>query len=315
MTDRHRPSDDERRADEAAEKRVADAIEEAIDTPTSIESAALEGAAEIEEIEAEIDDAVAEAEQAVDEAEAVQASGAADEAARRAVREAQAEIDEAELEIEDADKRERELEAKRGGDDVAALRAEIDAAEETIDRADELVEAVAEHVEERARALEAGPVLTAVAAAFPAVRFDLQEPIAGPDQIVAHVGSDEYLGFVGAVRDAGFEMFIDLCGVDYLRRRPRYEVVVTVVSLAHRARLRIRVGVPAEDPAIPSIVSVYPGANFYERETYDLFGVRFDGHPDLTRILLPDDWEGHPLRKDYAVGSVPVQFKEAPTAT
>jgi NADH-quinone oxidoreductase subunit C len=108
---------------------------------------------------------------------------------------------------------------------------------------------------------------------------------------------------------------VDLCGVDYLRRKPRFEVVVNVVSMQHTKRLRVRVGVEANNPTLPSISSVYPGANFFERETYDLLGISFEGHPDLTRILMPDDWEGHPLRKDYAVGSVPVQFKEAYKAT
>ncbi len=90
-----------------------------------------------------------------------------------------------------------------------------------------------------------------------------------------------------------------------------------VVLLDHDAgrRVRIRAGVPGADPSIPSITAIYPGANFYEREAFDLFGIDFDGHPDLTRILLPDDWEGHPLRKDYPVGSVPVQFKEAHKVT
>ena len=82
-----------------------------------------------------------------------------------------------------------------------------------------------------------------------------------------------------------------------------------------RERLRITVGVAGHDPAMPSLTGVFPGANFYEREAYDLFGIVFTGHPDLTRILLPDDWEGHPLRKDYSVGSVPVQFKGAHKAT
>ncbi len=80
-------------------------------------------------------------------------------------------------------------------------------------------------------------------------------------------------------------------------------------------RLRVAVPVGGAQPEVPSISSVFPGANFYERETFDLFGIEFVGHPDLTRILLPDDWEGHPLRKDYGVGSVPVQFKDSHQAT
>ena len=73
-------------------------------------------------------------------------------------------------------------------------------------------------------------------------------------------------------------------------------------------------GVPADDPTVPSLCTVYPGVNFPEREVYDLFGITFEGHPDMTRILMPDDWEGHPLRKDFSVGSVPVRFKESPEA-
>jgi NADH-quinone oxidoreductase subunit C len=106
-------------------------------------------------------------------------------------------------------------------------------------------------------------------------------------------------------------MFMDLCAVDYLSRDPRFEIAINVVLVEHNARLRVLVGVPGEDPALPSITRVYPGANFYEREAFDLFGVDFVGHPDMTRILLPDEWEGHPLRKDFSVGSVPVQFKGA----
>jgi NADH-quinone oxidoreductase subunit C len=155
------------------------------------------------------------------------------------------------------------------------------------------------------------PVLAALAGEFPSVAFIVFAPPAGPVQDVAHVPPDVYARFVAAVRTAGFDDFIDLCGVDYLRRRPRFEVVVILLSHSLHKRLRIRVGVPGTDPAIPSITSTFPGANFYERETFDMFGIRFDGHPDLTRILMPDDWEGHPLRKDYSVGSVPVQFKGA----
>ena len=108
-------------------------------------------------------------------------------------------------------------------------------------------------------------------------------------------------------------MLVDLTAVDYLRvRRVRFEVVVSLLSLEHNIRLRLRVPVPADDPTVPSLVPVYPGANFFEREVFDLFGIIFEGHPDLTRILLPDDWVGHPLRKDFAVGAVPVQFKSSP---
>jgi NADH-quinone oxidoreductase subunit C len=149
------------------------------------------------------------------------------------------------------------------------------------------------------------PVLAGLAGDFPAVRFEHHH---GDD--VAHVAPDDLAAFVEACRDAGYENFLDLCAVDYLRRSPRFEVVINLLSHQHVHRLRIRVGVAGGEPAAPSITGVYPGANFYEREAYDLFGIEFTGHPDLTRILLPDDWEGYPLRKDVSVGSVPVQFKE-----
>ena len=87
--------------------------------------------------------------------------------------------------------------------------------------------------------------------------------------------------------------------------------VVILLALERRRRLIVKVGVPGDEPDLDSLTALWPGANFYEREAYDLFGLHFVGHPDLTRILLPDDWEGHPLRKDYSVGSVPVQFKGA----
>ena len=117
-------------------------------------------------------------------------------------------------------------------------------------------------------------------------------------------------------------MLSSLTGVDYLthpgRQLPegikpeRFEVVVELVDLRRRRRLRVRCQVPGEDPALASLFGVWPGSEAHERETYDLFGIRFDGHPDPTRILMPEDWEGHPLRKDYATGHVPVQFKESP---
>jgi NADH-quinone oxidoreductase subunit C len=134
-------------------------------------------------------------------------------------------------------------------------------------------------------------------------------------QVQVRVPTERLAEAAASARDAGFAMFVDLCAVDYLHRSPRFEVVAVVLSLDPPVRLRLVGGADADDPVVPSLTSVYPGANFYEREAYDLFGVRFDGHPDLTRILLPDDWEGHPLRKDTPVGAVPVQFKHAREVT
>jgi NADH-quinone oxidoreductase subunit C len=125
--------------------------------------------------------------------------------------------------------------------------------------------------------------------------------------------------------DEGFNMCVDLTAVDYLtyeadRGLPagvepeRYEVVVSLLSHAERTRVRLRVQVPAGDPVCPSLFDVHPGTEALEREAFDLFGISFENHPDLTRIQMPEDWEGHPLRKDYGVGRIPVQFKAAPSA-
>ena len=138
-------------------------------------------------------------------------------------------------------------------------------------------------------------------------------------QVVLHPGADAYLGLMADLLSDGYTMCVDLCGVDYLgavdRRLPagvtaeRYEVVVNLLDLEGRRRIRVRVQVAATDPALPTITPMYPGAEAMEREAMDMFGIVFEGHPDPTRILLPEDWEGHPLRKDYAMGRIPVQFK------
>ncbi len=146
-----------------------------------------------------------------------------------------------------------------------------------------------------------------------------------PDRLVDQLAfphRDTYLRMVTAFRDSGFEMLADLCAVDYLnhpgRTLPegvapeRFEVVTNLLSMSRRQRVRIRVQVPEADPVLDSLVAVYPGVDAMEREAYDMVGIIFVGHPDLTRILMPEEWEGHPLRKDYGVGRVPVQFKEAP---
>ena len=108
-------------------------------------------------------------------------------------------------------------------------------------------------------------------------------------------------------------MMVDLTVVDWFRKKePRFEVVVQFLSISKNQRKTIKVFVDDEELSIPSITDIYPSANFYEREAFDMFGINFLEHPDLTRILMPDDWNGHPLRKNYGSGRIPVQFKNAP---
>lgn len=108
-----------------------------------------------------------------------------------------------------------------------------------------------------------------------------------------------------------FELCSSVSGVDYLGEERRLHVVYHLTSMTYRRRIRLEVAVPAEHPHVPTATQVYPTADWQERETYDMFGVIFDGHPNLTRILMPDDWEGHPQRKDYPLGGVPVEYKGA----
>jgi NADH-quinone oxidoreductase subunit C len=92
-----------------------------------------------------------------------------------------------------------------------------------------------------------------------------------------------------------------MTAVDWFPRSPRFQLSYHILSHAFKERIRLRVLLDEADPSVESITSVWPSANFYEREVFDLFGIHFSGHPDLRRIMLPDDWEGHPLRKDYPV--------------
>ncbi len=101
--------------------------------------------------------------------------------------------------------------------------------------------------------------------------------------------------------DLRFELLADLTAVDYWPREPRFEVVYLLVSLVHRTRIRLKVRLPGDAAHVGTVSGVWPAANWLEREVWDLFGVVFDGHPDLRRLLMPEDWEGHPLRKDYPV--------------
>ena len=123
---------------------------------------------------------------------------------------------------------------------------------------------------------------------------------------------EEYKKLVESLHTENYEMMVDLTVVDWFRKKePRFEVVVQFLSISKNQRKTIKVFVDDEDLSIPSITDIYPSANFYEREAFDMFGINFLEHPDLTRILMPDDWNGHPLRKNYGSGRIPVQFKNA----
>ena len=104
-----------------------------------------------------------------------------------------------------------------------------------------------------------------------------------------------------AVKACGFNAFEDVTAVDWFPSSPRFQVSYHILSHKYKERIRLRVMLPAEDPAVETVTSVWPGANDYEREVFDLFGINFEGHPNLRRIMMPDDWTGHPLRKDYPV--------------
>ena len=137
-------------------------------------------------------------------------------------------------------------------------------------------------------------------------------------QRVLHPARDGYIALLRTLLDETFTMCADLTAVDYLlhmgRALPegiaaeRFEVVVNLLSIERRERIRLRVQVPESDASIASAFDLYPGAEAMEREVFDMFGIAFTDHPDLTRILMPEDWEGHPLRKDDDPSRIPVQF-------
>jgi NADH-quinone oxidoreductase subunit C len=143
-------------------------------------------------------------------------------------------------------------------------------------------------------------------------------------EVVVHTDVAGYRPLVEALREDGYDVCIDVTAVDYLthvgRTLPdgvdaeRFELVAQLLSHDPARRVRIRCQVPEAAAVAPSLTDLFPGADAAEREVYDMFGIVLEGHPDLTRILMPEDWEGHPLRKDYGVGRIPVQFKAAPGA-
>jgi len=162
--------------------------------------------------------------------------------------------------------------------------------------------------------MDSGHVLEALAASVPAGAVEAAPAADGMPAI--YVAREHVQAVCQALRDLPslqFSFAPDMTAVDYHPREPRFEVVVHLVSLGIAPygdtpkRLRIKVKVPGDDPRMPTLSGVWKAMNWAEREVYDLFGIHFDGHPDLRRILMPDDWEGHPARKDY-----PVQIKMTP---
>ena len=111
----------------------------------------------------------------------------------------------------------------------------------------------------------------------------------------------EICRFLKSDPDLRYELLLDVAGVDYLGREPRFEVVYHLYSIPYNHRLRLKVRVPESDPVVPSVIHVWSTANWHERETFDMLGIRFADHPDLRRIYMPDDYPGHPLRKDFPI--------------
>jgi NADH-quinone oxidoreductase subunit C len=159
--------------------------------------------------------------------------------------------------------------------------------------------------------MAAESVRETLAQALPGAAVELVPSVDMPTLVVAR---EHLLDVCRTLRDHAslqFALLVEVTAADYLPAEPRFEVVYHLACLgeafaqpggaAVARRLRLKVRLPGADPIVPSVTSIWPGANWPEREVFDLFGIRFEQHPDLRRILMPDDWEGHPLRKDSAV--------------
>jgi NADH-quinone oxidoreductase subunit C len=151
--------------------------------------------------------------------------------------------------------------------------------------------------------------------AYPGYTDAVEAVVVDRGEITFHVRREHLVGFVQALRDdpaLRYEMCMGVSGVHFPQQHAReLHAVYHFLSITHNRRVRVEVSVPDSDPHVPSIVGVYPTNDWHERETWDFFGIVFDGHPALTRIMMPDDWPGHPQRKDYPLGGIPVEYKGA----
>ncbi|MFC8180069.1 NADH-quinone oxidoreductase subunit C [Rhodococcus sp. 14-2470-1b] len=149
------------------------------------------------------------------------------------------------------------------------------------------------------------------------VHFDtaVESVVVFRGELTLHVRREHLLAVATALRNGPelrFEMCLGVNGVHYPHNTGReLHASYPLLSITHNRRVRLEVSVPESDPHIPSLVGVYPTNDWHERETFDFFGIEFDGHPSLTRIQMPDDWVGHPQRKDYPLGGIPVEYKGA----
>jgi NADH-quinone oxidoreductase subunit C len=159
--------------------------------------------------------------------------------------------------------------------------------------------------------MDAETLVATLQAAVPGAQI---EPAPSIDlQTTIYMSRDQVPGLARALRDRpelAFTFLAELTAVDFWPKEPRYEVVYVLVSIANRLRLRMKVRLAADDPHVATVSDVWPAANWLEREVWDLFGIAFDGHPDPRRLLMPEDWQGFPLRKDH-----PVQIRMTPNAS
>ena len=154
----------------------------------------------------------------------------------------------------------------------------------------------------------------ALAEAYPGFAEAVVRTVVAYGELTLHVLPAKTAEVLQVLRDdpnLRFELLSSLSGVDYPAQPERLHVAYHLTSMTYRRRLRVETAVSVENPHVASVLGVYPTADAHERETWDMFGIVFDGHPALTRILMPDDWDGHPQRKDYPLGGVPVEYKGA----
>jgi len=161
-------------------------------------------------------------------------------------------------------------------------------------------------------------VWDALGVAYPERDAAVERVVVDRGEMTLLVRREHLLGVATALRNheaLRFELLSGVSGVDYLGRTGEYgarlHAVYHFTSMTFRRRIRVEVAVTTADPHVPSLTSLYPTADWQERETWDMFGIVFDGHPALTRVLMPDDWDGHPQRKDYPLGGVEVEYKGA----